>query len=123
MNIRSGFIAIVAATLIAVAPVASGQAVESQPDANIPAYSDTELKSFAAAVLEVQRINDVYTEKLQAASTPEEKETVVQTASNQMTQVVEKNGMSVDRFTQILSHAQTNPGLADRVRKHLQDVR
>lgn len=125
MNIRSGFIAIVAATLVTVAParVALAQAVESQPGVNVPAYSDTELKSFAAAVLEVQRINDVYSAKLQAAATPEEQDTVVQTATNQMTQVVEKNGMSVDRFTQILGDAQMSPGLADRVRRHMQDAR
>lgn len=125
MNIRSGFIAIVAATLIAAAPapVAMAQAVESQPDTSIPAYSDTELKTFAAAVLEVQRLNEAYSAKLQAAATPEEQETVVQSATSQMTQVVEKNGMSVDRFSQILSHAQRNPDLADRVRKHMQDVR
>ena len=125
MNIRSGFIAAVAAVLViaAPAPVALAQAVESQPGANVPEYSDTELKTFAVAVMEVQRINEVYSAKLQAASTPEEQETVVQTATNQMTQVVEKNGMSVDRFTQILNHAQMSPGLADRVRKHMQEVR
>lgn len=123
MNIRSGFIAIAAATLLTVAPTASAQAIESPPDASVPAYSDTELKTFAVAVLEVQRLNEAYSAKLQAASTPEEQEVVVKTATNQMTEVVEKNGMSVDRFTQILSHAQRNPDLADRVRRHMQDVR
>ena len=48
---------------------------------------------------------------------------MLQTAADQMTQVVEKNGMTVDRFTEILNHAQMNPQLASRVRKHMNDVR
>jgi hypothetical protein len=125
MKIRSGFIAIVAATLVTVAPapVAMAQALESPPDVNIPEYSDTELKSFAVAVLEVQRINVVYRERLEAAANREEQEEVVKSATDEMTQVVEKNGLSVDRFAKILSHAQMSPELANRVRQHMQEAK
>jgi len=125
MNIQSGFIAIAVATLVTIAPAPAtlAQAIESPPDVIIPEYSDSELRSFAVAVLEVQRINVVYRDKLEAAANREEQEEVVKSATDEMTQVVEKNGLSVDRFARMLNHAQMSPELADRVRKHMQDAR
>ena len=125
MSIRSRFLAVTAAALTGVAPAPAAFAQSDQPAAeqNAPSYSDTELKSFAGAVLEVQRVNYTYLPKLEAAVTREEQEQVLQTATDEMTQVVEKNGMSVDRFTQILNDAQTSPGLADRVRQHMRESR
>ena len=125
MNIRSRFLAVTAAALLGAAPAPAVFAQTDRPVAEqeIPSYSDTELKSFAVAVLEVQRINNAYLSRLQAAATREEQDQVLQTATDEMTEVVEKNGMSVDRFTQILTHAQASPGLADRVRRHMQEAR
>jgi hypothetical protein len=48
---------------------------------------------------------------------------VLESAADEMTQVVEKNGMTVDRFAEILDHAKMNPQLASRVRKHMNDLR
>ena len=94
-----------------------------QQDPDEANYSDEELKTFVVAVIEVQRINQDYLNKLGGVASREEQEKVLQTAADQMTQVVEKNGMTVDRFTEILNHAQMNPQLASRVRKHMNDVR
>ena len=94
-----------------------------QPDQDAAAFSDEELKTFVVAVIEVQRINQDYLNRANAAATKEEQEGMLQSAADQMTQVVEKNGMTVDRFTEILNHAQMNPQLASRVRKHMNDLR
>ena len=125
MDIRTRFLAVTAIALAGVAPVPPAFARADHPAAeqSVSSYSDTELKSFAIAVLEVQRINNTYLPKLEAAATREEQEQVLQTASDEMTQVVEKNGLSVDRFTQILSHVQMDQGLAERIRKHMQETR
>lgn len=84
-----------------------------------PAYSDSELKSFAVAVLEVQRINDAYVQRLSTAATPEEQQQLRRSASQEMVRAVEKEGMSVDKYKEIMSHAQTNPAVAERVKEHI----
>jgi hypothetical protein len=133
MKIWSKFLAVAVAALFGAAPASAALApVAMAPDGAVPQtqqmdqdeaqFSDEELKTFVVAVIEVQRINDDYMNKLGAVSTPEEQDRVLQTAADQMTQVVEKNGMTVDRFTEILNHAQMNPQLASRVRKHMNEV-
>lgn len=110
MNLRSGILAAVTALLLAAASAASAQA---------PAYSDDELKSFAVAIVKVQQLNQFYQPQLQSAATPEEQEKVLKTASDEMTRVVEDNGMKVHRFTQILDDLLVDPALAERVRQHI----
>ncbi|MGQ0752531.1 MAG: DUF4168 domain-containing protein [Betaproteobacteria bacterium] len=87
-----------------------------------PAYSDAELKTFAVAALEVLRINDVYLPKLKVAATPQEQQEVERTASDEMVKAVEKEGMSVARYKEIMSHAEAHPDIAQRVIKHMKDA-
>ena len=114
----------VSAAMAPVAMAPDGAEPQSQQlDQDEAAFSDEELKTFVVAVIEVQRINQDYLNRANAATTKEEQENMLQSAADQMTQVVEKNGMTVDRFTEILNHAQMNPQLASRVRKHMNDLR
>lgn len=87
-----------------------------------PAYSDTELKTFAVAALEVLRINDVYLPKLKMAASPQEQQEVERTASDEMVKAVEKEGMSVTRYKEIMSHAEAHPEIAARVIKHMKEA-
>ena len=112
MNLHSGILVAATALFLAAAPPAPAQTQAAS-------YSDDELKSFAVAIVKVQQINHFYQPKLQAAVTPEEQEKVLQTASNEMTRVVEDNGMQVQRFTQILDDLLIDPALAERVRQHI----
>lgn len=98
---------------------------QSGPGTGVPAaaaYSDTELKSFAGTVLEVQRINDVYVSRFESARSFDEQEQVRQDATVAVTMAAEKNGMTMVRFQEILSHAQMDEGLAERVRQHMKDA-
>jgi hypothetical protein len=87
-----------------------------------PAYSDAELKSFAGAVVEVHRINDAYIPKLQAASTPDEEQQLEAAALHEMVQAVEKEGISVEKYEEILTKAQTNRDIAYRLKQPLRDA-
>jgi hypothetical protein len=87
-----------------------------------PAYSDAELKTFAVAALEVLRINDVYLPKLKMAATPQEQQDVERTASDEMVKAVEKEGLSVNRYKEIMSHAEAHPEIAERVIKHMKEA-
>ena len=124
MRIPSRFLAIAvcAAMSIAVAPLTFAQGAPSETAKPAPSYSDAELKSFAVAALEVQRINDAYLPKLKTASTPDEQKQVEKVATDEMVKAVEKEGMSVDKYKQIMNHAQTNPEIADKVMKHIKSV-
>ena len=115
----------VAAAFGLAAPAAIAQSVQpvvaqsSSSTAPAPSFSDAELKVFAAAVLDVQRVTDTYLPKLKAATTIAEQQKVEDTASAEMTRVVESRGMTATRFSQILELTKVSPQLADRVRWHI----
>ena len=113
----------VTATLGLVAPAVTAQSLrpviaQSAP-APAPSFSDTELKTFAVAVLDVQRVTDRYLPALKRATTIQDQQRVEETASAEMARVVEGQGMTVSRFSQILDLTKQSPELADRVRWHI----
>lgn len=124
MRIRSSFVAaaVCAAMGMAGAPAASAQGTAPKAQQPAPSYSDAELKSFAVAALEVQRINDAYLPKFKSASSPEEQKQVEKTATAEMIKAVEKEGMSVEKYKEIMNQAQSNPEVAERVMQHIKKV-
>ena len=103
-------------------PSAESSDDRSAPAEPAPVYSDAELKSFAGAVVEVHRINDSYIPKLQAASTPDEEQQLETAALREMVQAVEKEGISVEKYEEILTKAQTNRDIAYRLKQPLRDA-
>jgi hypothetical protein len=85
-------------------------------------FNDTELKSFAAALVQVSRINDNYLPIFYAAKTPEEQQAVEQKASQEMVQAVQGVGMTVDKYQEILSLARSNPEVANRINEHVKEA-
>jgi hypothetical protein len=102
----------------------SAESSDDRPSAAEPApgYSDAELKSFAGAVVEVHRINDAYIPKLQAAGTPDEEQKLEAAALHEMVQAVEKEGISVEKYEEILTKAQTSRDIALRLKQPLRDA-
>jgi hypothetical protein len=97
-----------------VAPPAAQQAPQD--------FNDTELKSFAVALVQVSRINDNYLPIYHAAKTPEEQQAVEQKASQEMVQAVQGAGMTVDKYQEILSLARSNPEVANRINEHVKEA-
>ena len=85
-------------------------------------FNDSELKSFAAALVQVSRINDNYLPIFYAAKTPEEQQAVEQKASQEMVQAVQGAGMTVDQYQEILSLARSNPEVANRINEHVKEA-
>jgi hypothetical protein len=85
-------------------------------------FSDTDLKSFASALVEVSRINDNYLPIYHAAKSPEEQQAIEQKASTEMVQAVQNVGMSVDKYHQILAKARSNPEVANRINEHVKEA-
>jgi hypothetical protein len=116
----------VTAVLGFTAPVVSAQSVHpvvaqstAPRSAPTPSFSDSELKVFASAVLDVQRVTDEYLPRLKAATTIEDQQKIEETASSEMARVVESRGMTATRFSQILELTKVSPELANRVRWHI----
>jgi hypothetical protein len=121
MKIQTPVLSLLLGLIGLTCPMAVLPQVLQQPPAEQSAssYSDSELQSFAVAVLEVQRINDTYMPKLESAKSAEEQQQVRQAASQEMLSAVEKEGMSVDKYKEILRQAETNPAVAERVKEHM----
>lgn len=85
-------------------------------------FTDTELKSFAVALVQVSRINDNYLPVYHAAKTPEEQKAVEEKASREMLQAVEGAGMTVDKYQEILARARSNPEVANRIHEHVKEA-
>lgn len=106
------------------APLAAAQfAPKAPPSQDNPSYSDAELKSFAGAAVQVERISSSYEPRLKAAQTVKEQRVVEEALSDEMTRAVEQEGLTVDRYKEILKHSLTNPEVSKRVREHIKNAR
>jgi len=97
--------------------VPADQFAPSEPAMSPPSYSDQELHSFAVALLEVERIKSAYAPKL--AQNLREQAQVKQAASLELLLALKQQGMSVDKYQEMLASVQSNPDLAGKVNEYL----
>jgi hypothetical protein len=90
--------------------------------ADKPAVSQDQLKSFAVASLEVERISQEYAPKLQAAKTPADQESVRQEATEKMVDAVQKKGLSVEEYRRIAIAARADPQIARQITTYRQQA-
>ena len=104
--IRSTVVTVLFAVLGIVGAMPAWAQTEAPPSEPTAGYSDAELKSFAAAAVEVHRINSAYLPKM-AEAEPNEQRQLEQKALRETTAAVEKQGLTSDKYDEILSAAQT----------------
>lgn len=78
-------------------------------------YSEKELKAYATAAVQVTEINRTYSSKLQAADSPEKQKEIRMEAADKMTQVIEKEGLSVEQYNEIYYAAVADAQLAEKL--------
>ena len=101
---------------VPVAPV-SAQTATPAP----VAVSDAKLQAFVTAALKVGNLTDQWTPKIEAATTPEEKTKLKQTANAELLAAIQANGdMTLPEYRQISQAAETDPALQERIIKMLQ---
>ena len=108
---------IVIVSLITAHPAAAQMTAPDMPQR--PGIEEADIRPFAAALQEVQRITDSYSPFAAAARTPQELDRVESAAFDEMKDAVAKKGFVVSRFNEIVAMAQLDPDLADRIRAHL----
>lgn len=79
------------------------------------AISDSDLKAFAVAAKDVQKINQDYLPVYQSAQNDQQRSTIEQEAMGKMAQSVKDKGMSVEKYNQIVAAAQADPEVAKKV--------
>jgi len=94
---------------------ADQSAQSEQPSSS--SYSEQELRSFAVALLEVERIKSTYAPKL--AQNLREQAQVKQAASLELLTALKQQGMSVDKYQEMLATVQSDPQLAGKVNDYL----
>lgn len=110
------------ATLALLAWVPVTMAQVGQPRVDPPAsFSDAELKSFAAIVVEVRRLADTYNPKLEAAPTIREQQQVELAATDEMTRAVTQEGMTIERYQEILKRSLTDREVGNRIKQHIKE--
>jgi len=123
MKLRSKILIILMTlfTGLATVPIAWALLDQQVVEQTNASYNDAELKSFADALLDVQRIINSYQPYFESATSTEDENQIVQSAAAEAVQAIVDKGLDVDEFNQILSVAQTDPQLADRIRQHLDE--
>jgi Domain of unknown function (DUF4168) len=93
------------------------------PPSQPPEFSQSQLESFASAVLEVQAIRSKWQAQLQGAENAEKAQELQTQAGAEMVSAVEKKGLTVETYNAIATAARDNPALADQIGKLLEKGR
>ena len=86
-------------------------------------FSDAQLKSFAEASLEVERLSQEWSPKIAAAWTAQEQAKARGEAMEQMAEAVEQKGLSVQEYNEIVNAAQTDTETARTVETYRTELR
>ena len=111
---------IVLATVLFLSPVflitpAVGQSATGQADTAAGQYSKQELKSYAEASLDVDRINEAYVKQLSQTEGAVAKEKLRQVAMDQMIKAINKSDISLEKYNKITVQSGDNSTLANQI--------
>lgn len=128
MAMRRRVLPIIAAmtTALTVGAVSTAQAQQPQQSPQLraqqPAVSDKEIQAFAAAATDVRQLNQKWIPRVQAAAQqgPDAEQKARQEAMAEMTQAVQKKGLTIDRYNSILQQAQADPEVQRKVQQRMQ---
>jgi len=106
--------------------VGAGMAVAQQPapsasqPQSIAPVQDSEIVKFAAALESVQNALKAAQSKIQNASGPDEKAQLEQQAREDLVAAVTAEGLTPDRYNQIMQMAQSDPSVMEKVQAELE---
>jgi hypothetical protein len=116
--------------LALLSPSLTPRAVEAQqsaPDAIAPGeqapISDNELRSFAKAYLEFEKIRAEYGPRIGTAPTPQEKGAVEQEAVLKFGKALEKEGMTMQQYSALYQTVSADQQLREKVLRIIEEER
>ena len=87
------------------------------------AVSDNELRTFAKAYLEFEKIRAEYAPKMGAASTPQEKGMVEQEAVVKFDQALQKEGLTIQQYSAMYQTVSIDQQLREKVLRLIEEER
>ena len=116
--------ALTIAFIVTGSSLAAAQAAgtQEQPAEAAPSPTQQDLKTYAVARLEVLKITKSYQPQIQAATSPDEVKAVQQEAMQEMVEVVQNNGLSVEKYNQITDTMQNSPEVAKQVEGYIAEA-
>ena len=85
--------------------------------------SDKELKAFAKAYVDYQKIRQSYAPALEQAKDPARKKQIEQEANAKIKRSLDAQGLSVARYNQIFAQVNSNPPLRKKVLEQVEEER
>jgi hypothetical protein len=92
----------------------------SKGDAEKP-FSQDELKSFAAAAIQVMQLDAALQPHMKAAETTQERKKIQQQAYQKMAVIIQAQGMTIQKFNQISKATRNDPQVASRVDRFIKE--
>lgn len=122
MLLAAGMVALaLAVPVTAGAASRSPSAAASQPGpggGGVKEFTDDELKSFAAASLQVEQIGSKWNPRISDAENKADEEVLREQAMDEMVTAVQQKGLSVDRYNRIALAVQSDPEIARTVQTY-----
>lgn len=134
MNSRHTLVATLAAAVLGLTALSPAHALETAQAQTPPpaqeqaggnaakgAISDQKIEAFAVAYLQVDKVRQEYSAKIEATTDTAAKEKLQTEASKEMVEAVEaSSAISVEEYSAILSAAQSDPAIAKKVQEKVQ---
>ena len=118
------------AALLMAAPMAASTAVAqanaptpTTPQASPQPIPEEKLKSFAAASLEIEKLNAEWSPKIASAEEPQKQAELRDQAMQEMAAAARDEGLSVQEYNQIVNTAQADPETARTVERYRTELR
>lgn len=100
-------------------PQIAQQTQQQTPQAS---FSDEQLESFAAAVVEVRNVNQEWQQRIQQTQDPQQERQLREEATQKMAEAIEDEGLTVQEYNQITQAARQNPEVYDKVTEYIQQA-
>jgi len=114
-------------TLVMALPMPAQDSKPQQQQQQAPTeqleLSQSQLESFASAVLQVREIRSRWQSRIQGADSAEKVKEFQTQATAEMVSAVEEKGLTVESYNAIATAARDNPELANRIAKLMDQTR
>lgn len=100
----------------------TGNQTPPPPATEVIDPTDQQLASFAAATLEVDRLNDEWLDRMEAVEDGNQRQAMRTQALQEMTAAVEDEGLTVEEYNAIVQAVEADPAVAETVNRYRSEM-
>lgn len=122
LRAAAGTVTALACAAVFAGPVAAQETTPPAQEQAVTEVTDAELESFVLAHLEVQQIQNELNAQLQATEDPEQAQAIQQEANQRMLAAIEAQGLTAERFSEIVDTINADPETGQRFAQKVEEV-